>query len=156
MASKLRRKSNKTNPVEASVYSAPQLMRLTGITRRQIRYWATIKLLAPRFRNAKARGSQHASFYAAEDVRKALVILELTRRGLSLVQVRRIEKYLRKKERLSLSESARYLITDGNTAYYAESATRVVDILKHENQMLLVPLWEHMTKLEERFQREVA
>lgn len=84
------------------------------------------------------------------------MIRELTRRGMSLAQVRRIEKYLRRKEGLSLAESAKYLITDGKTAYYAENASRVIDILKHENQMLLIPLWEHMSKLEEKFRREVA
>jgi hypothetical protein len=76
----------------------------------------------------------------------------MTRRGLSLTQVRRVENYLEEK-RIRLNESAKYLVTDGETAYYAESATKVVDILKSENQMLLIPVWEHMTKLRETLKR---
>jgi len=130
-------------------YSTPQLMRMTSMTPRQVRHWAKIGLLVPCFRNTRAKGSQHVSFYSASEVVRALIIRELTQRGLSLTQVRRVEAYL-KGNGIRLNESARYLITDGTTAYYAESATEVVDILKHQNQMLLIPVWDEMTKLKQK------
>ena len=118
------------------------------MTARQVRHWADIGMLVPCFRDSKAKGSQPVSFYSVQDVVRALMIFELTRRGLSLTQVRRIEDFLEKKK-IRLNDSARYLVTDGQTAYYAESATKVVDILKHQNQMILIPVWEHMAKLRE-------
>ena len=133
-------------------YTVPQLRRVTGMSARQVRHWEEIGMLVPCFRDSKARGSQPVSFYSVTDVVRALIIREMTRRGLSLTQVRRVENYLEKK-RIRLNESAKYLVTDGETAYYAESAIKVVDILKSENQMLLIPVWEHMTKLRETLKR---
>ncbi len=141
--------------LKARVYSAPQLMRVTSMTPRQVRHWAEIGLLVPCFRNSRARGSQFVSFYSARDVVRALIIRELTQRGLSLAQVRRVEAYL-EQNGTKLNESARYLITDGTTAYYAKSATGVVDILKYQNQMLLIPVWEEMTKLKQKLQLKKA
>jgi len=137
-------------------YTVPELMRATGMTRRQVRHWAKVKFLRPCLKDTKARGSQHASFYSAESVVRALIICEMTRRGLSLAKVRRVEAYLKRKG-LKLNESAKYLITDGETAYYVESETKVIDLLKHENQMILIPVWEEMAKLRQKLKvRRVA
>ena len=132
--------------VKERVYSVPQLMRITGMTPRQVRHWSKIRLVVPCFRNAKARGSQPVSFYSAKDVVRALIIREMTKRGFSLAQVRSVELYLEQKG-LRFNESAKYLITDGSTAYYAKDAKEVIDILKHQNQMLLIPVWEQMTEV---------
>jgi DNA-binding transcriptional MerR regulator len=147
---------NRSGGLNTRGYTVPELIRVTGMSRRQVRHWAKIKFLRPCLRDTKARGSQHASYYSAESVIRALIICEMTRRGLSLAKVRRVEAYLKRKG-LRLNESAKYLITDGETAYYAESETRVVDILKHENQMILIPVWEKMAKLRQKLKlRKVA
>lgn len=132
--------------VKDSFYTVPQLMSITGMTPRQVRHWSKIRLVVPCFRDTKARGRQPVSRYSAKDVVRALIIREMTKRGFSLTQVRTVEMYLEQKG-VRLNESAKYLITDGTTAYYAKDAKQVIDILKHQNQMLLIPVWEHMTEV---------
>jgi hypothetical protein len=48
---------------------------------------------------------------------------------------------------IRLDESARYLLTDGFSVYYAETDSKVVDILRNNNQMLLIPIHEQVQKL---------
>jgi DNA-binding transcriptional MerR regulator len=133
-------------------YTVPQLRRVTGMSARQVRHWSEIGMLVPCFRNTKAKGSQPVAYYSVSDVVRALIIREMTRRGLSLAQVRRVENFLESRK-LRLTDSAKYLVTDGETAYYAENAGRVVDILKRQNQMLLIPVWEHMVSLRGKLKR---
>jgi hypothetical protein len=85
---------------------------------------------------------------------KALIAYEMTKRGLSLAQVRRVETYLKEEENVTLTEAVNYLITDGNTAYYKKDPTTVIDLLKHQKQMLLVPVWEHILKAKRMLRRE--
>jgi DNA-binding transcriptional MerR regulator len=129
--------------------------RVTGLTRRKILHWTKTRLLSC-FKDMKARGSQTVSYYSVENVMKALIIYEMTKRGLSLAQVRRVETYLRKKEKLTLTESAKYLVTDGKTAFYREKPTQVVDLLKSKNQMLLIPVWEHWLQVRGALRTERA
>jgi DNA-binding transcriptional MerR regulator len=131
------------------VYTVPELITVTGLNRRRIRYWEKIGFLRPSFKDIKARGSKPVSYYSAESIVRALIICEMTHRGLSLKQVRKIEDNLRRKH-LRLAESAKYLVTDGVTAYYAANENKVVDILRHEKQMILIPVWEKMIKMREK------
>jgi DNA-binding transcriptional MerR regulator len=104
-------------------------------------------VLIPCVRNTKARGSQAAMFYSPKQVLRALVILELRKKGLSLAKIKRVESNLRMNWNKQLEDATRFLLTDGKTAFYAETKTRVVDILRHANQMTLVDVWEHRSYL---------
>jgi DNA-binding transcriptional MerR regulator len=149
-------KSKKLNPLNMTLdrtkdlkkrrYSTRELMKITGMTRKRISHAREIGLLMPSWRNTAARGSQTACFYSSQDVVKALIICEMKRRGFTPSQVNEVARNLKDK-RMRLDESAKYLLTDGDTVYYAESATEVVDILKHKNQMLLIPVYEQVEKL---------
>jgi hypothetical protein len=77
------------------------------------------------------------------------MILEMLKRGLSLREIQTVEKNLQE-QGLRLDESAKYLLTNGSTACYASSPTDVVDILKHEKQMLLILMFEPV----QAFQKE--
>jgi DNA-binding transcriptional MerR regulator len=127
-------------------YTVPELRSVTRITPRQVRHWEEIELLMPSWRDSDARGSQPVAYYSARDVVKALMIIEMMQRGLTLKQVREVASNLGKKG-LLMDESVKYLLTDGTSAYYAETPSRVVDILKHNNQMLLIPMHKHVERL---------
>ena len=116
------------------------------MTRKQVEYWAAIGLLTPAMRDSKALGSQCASFYSAEGVIRALVLCDLRRRGFTLRQLRQVASNL-EKQRLSLADSQLYLLSDGYSVYYATNQNKVIDILKHNRQMLLVPVHEQVEKL---------
>jgi DNA-binding transcriptional MerR regulator len=140
---KLYRTLAKSADLKRRRYTVPELRRITGITPRQVRHWEEIGLLIPSWRDSEARGSQPVAYYAARDVIKALIIIEMTERGLSLAKVREVSRNLGKKGIL-LDESSKYLLTDGISVYYAENPSEVVDILKHNDQMLLISLYEHV------------
>lgn len=128
-------------------FTVPELVRLTGASRKQITYWAKIGLLIPTMRNAEALTGQPASFYSTREVIKGLIICELRRVGFSPRQVQQIIRNL-EENNIRLDQTENYLLTDGYSVYYAHSDNEVVDILKHHRQMLLlVPIHEHVARL---------
>lgn len=132
-----------------SLYTAPELMRVTGMTRKQVGYWARIGLVVPAFRNPTAGTGKPAMFYNAAQALKALIVCELRRAGFTLRQVQLVAENL-EEHGLQLDESEAYLLTDGYSVYYALSDDEVVDVLKHRRQMLLlVPIHEQVAKLRE-------
>lgn len=141
-------KSSLRDRLTKRLYTAPELMRLTGMTRKQVAYWAQISLVVPSLRDPDAPPGRPALFYAAADVVKALIVCELRRRGFSPRQVQQVAATLGVSE-IRLDESEAYLLTDGYSVYYAFSDGEVVDVLKHQRQMLLVPIHEQVAKLRE-------
>lgn len=132
-----------------SLYTAPELMRLTGMTRKQVGYWAKIGLVSPALHDPMAGTGKPAHFYTAAQVVKALIVCELRRAGFTLRQVQQVARNL-EQHGLRLDGSEAYLLTDGYSVYYALSDDEVVDVLKHRRQMLLlVPIHEHVAKLRE-------
>ena len=130
-----------------NLYTAPELMRLTGMTRKQVTYWARIGLLKPKLRDSKARPGQPGLFYSTVEIIKALIICDLRRAGFTPRQVQQVARNL-EKQGIRLDESQAYILTDGYSVYYASSDNEVVDLLKHHRQMLLlVPLREQLERL---------
>lgn len=131
------------------LYSIPELMRLTGMSRKQVGYWAKIDLIQPTIRIPNAGTGRPASFFSAVSVIKALIVCELRRDGLSLRQIQKVASNLQQ-QGIELHESEAYLLTDGYSVYYAFSEREVVDIHKNHHQMLLlVPIHEQVAKLQE-------
>lgn len=129
------------------LYTVPELLSLTGMTRKQASYWAQINILSPRMRTPTARKGSPSSFYAAEAVVKAMIICDLKRAGFSLRQIQQVIRNL-EEHGITLDTSENYLLTDGYSIYFASSDNEVVDILKHHRQMLLlVPVHEQIEKL---------
>ena len=143
------RKSNDV-PCSAALsrrlYTVSELILIAAVTRRQAAYWTQRGLLVPTLRDPKAAGSQPASFYSASEVVKASIISDLLNRGISLQQVQRLALYLRR-HGIQLDEAEDYLITDGSTVIFAKNGAEAIDILKHQGQMMLVLIHEHVGKL---------
>lgn len=139
----------KWQELKKRLYTIPEVVRLTGMTRRQITYWSQIGLIVPKFREPTAGGGQPSSFYTLNEVITALVVCDLRRAGFSLRQVQQIGKNL-KEHGIQLQDSEFYLLTDGYSVYYADNNQEIVDILKHRRQrLLLVPIHEQIAKLKE-------
>lgn len=124
-------------------------MRLTGMTRKQVTYWAQIGLVCPVVRNSSPTGSRPSLHYRGGEVVKALVVCALRRAGLTPRQVQQVGRNL-EEHGIELDETEEYLLTDGYSVYYAFSSEQVVDIFKHHGQMLLlVSLHEQIAKLQD-------
>jgi len=143
----IRRSIPSKQSTEKRLYTVSEVMKLTGLSRKQVEYWAAIGLLLPTLRDASAMGSQPASFYSMEAVVKALIMCDLRRRGFTPRQVQQVAGNL-EAQGVRLGDPDMYLLTDGYSVYYANSNNEVTDILKHHRQMLLlVPLREQVEKL---------
>ena len=127
-------------------YTIPELTKLTGLTRRQLDYWASQRLITPSLSNSSVRGGKPASFYSASEALKILIFSDVKRRGFSLVQIRQLQRNFLSNG-VRLSEVGTYLVTDGVTILYAKSDTEVIDILKNNRQMLLVPIQDQIARL---------
>lgn len=143
----IRRSMPSKQSIGKRLYTVPEVMQLTGLSRKQVEYWATIGLLIPTLRDASALGSQPASFYSMEAVVKALIMCDLRSRGFTPRQVQQVAGNL-EAQGVRLDDPDMYLLTDGYSVYYANSNNEVTDILKHHRQMLLlVPIREQVEKL---------
>lgn len=116
-------------------FTSAQVVRLTGITPRQLQWWDERGIVVPR-REGRRR------LYSADDITEIAVICALRRKGFPLQRVRRIMKFLQKELGRRLSEavsngSEYHLLTDGKRVYLENSQREVVDILKNSRQPLL-------------------
>jgi DNA-binding transcriptional MerR regulator len=113
-------------------FTTQDVIRLTGITARQLQWWDERGLVVP------ARDG-HRRVYSFEDLTEIAVICELRRKGFSLQRMRKVVRFLQKEfsKRLAetVSSSSNYhLLTDGRTLYLETSPQQMVDILKNSRQ----------------------
>jgi DNA-binding transcriptional MerR regulator len=116
-------------------FTSAQVVRLTGITPRQLQWWDERGIVVPR-REGRRR------LYTADDITEIAVICALRRKGFPLQRVRRIMKFLQKELGRRLAEavsngSEYHLLTDGKRVYLENSQREVIDVLKNSRQPLL-------------------
>src|SRR5246500_5947814 len=109
-------------------FSTQDVIRLTGITARQLQWWDERGIVVP------ARQG-HRRVYSFEDLTEVAVICELRRKGFSLQRMRKVVRFLQKEFSKRLAEtvsgsSSYHLLTDGRTLYLETSPQQIVDILK--------------------------
>jgi DNA-binding transcriptional MerR regulator len=113
-------------------FSTQDVIRLTGISARQLQWWDERGIVVP------ARQG-HRRTYSFEDLTEVAVICELRRKGFSLQRMRKVVRFLKKEFGRRLAEtvsgSSRYhLLTDGRSLYLETSPQQIVDILKNSRQ----------------------
>jgi DNA-binding transcriptional MerR regulator len=113
-------------------FTSRDIVRLTGITARQLQWWDERGLVVP------ARDG-HRRVYSFEDLTEVAVICELRRKGFSLQRMRKVVRFLQKEFSKRLAEtvsgsSTYHLLTDGKTLYLETSPQQIVDILKNSRQ----------------------
>src|SRR3954463_7625245 len=116
-------------------FTSHDVIRLTGITARQLQWWDERRLVVP------ARQG-HRRVYSFEDLTEVAVICELRRKGFSLQRVRKVVRFLQKEfsKRLAQTVSGTsdyHLLSDGKSLYLETSPQQIVDILKNSRQPML-------------------
>jgi DNA-binding transcriptional MerR regulator len=113
-------------------FTSHDVIRLTGITARQLQWWDERGIVVP------ARQG-HKRVYSFEDLTELAVICELRRKGFSLQRMRKVVRFLQKEFSKRLAEtvseaSSYHLLTDGRSLYLETSPQQIVDILKNSRQ----------------------
>lgn len=114
------------------LFTSRDIVRLTGISARQLQWWDERGLVVP------AREG-HRRVYTFEDLTEVAVICELRRKGFSLQRMRQVVRFLQKEFSKRLAEtvgatSNYHLLTDGRALYLETSPQQIVDILKNSRQ----------------------
>src|SRR4051812_19086518 len=113
-------------PDELVGYRGPAACQITGITYRQLDYWARTGLVAPSIRSAQGSGSQR--LYSFKDVLVLKVVKRLLDAGVSLQNIRVAVQHLRRRGVKDLANIT--LFSDGTTVYECTSPEEVVDLLQ--------------------------
>ena len=107
-------------------FSGPMVCRLTGVTYRQLDYWARTELVTPSITPASGSGSKRA--YSYGDVLEVKVIKSLLSSGLSLARARQAVECLRRSLGADLASSSLVLSDSGSVL--ARSDDDLVDLLR--------------------------
>ena len=107
-------------------FSGPQVCRLTGVTYRQLDYWARTGLVTPSITPAMGSGSKRK--YAYLDVLEVKVIKSLLTSGVSLARARQAVECLRNSLGADLASSS--LVMSDSGSVLAHSDGDLVDLLR--------------------------
>jgi DNA-binding transcriptional MerR regulator len=127
-------------------FTTRDVLHLTGVSARQLQWWDEQGVVVPK-REGRKR------IYSAEDLIDILVIEELRRRQISLQQVRRVLRFLRKELRLRLADLAQgkrehHLLLSGRHIYLESDSHQIIDLMRNTSQpMLLICLTDAVKHL---------
>jgi DNA-binding transcriptional MerR regulator len=116
-------------------FTSQEVIRLTGITPRQLQWWDERGVVRP-------EREGHRRLYSLNQLTEMAVICELRRKGFSLQAVRKVMRFLDREFRKGLAEimshdSDLHLLSDGKHLYLETDAHQIVDILKNSAQPIL-------------------
>ena len=133
-------------PMLAERFSTSDVLQLTGVSARQLQWWDERRVVVPE-REGRNR------IYSVADLVEILVIEELRRRHISLQQVRRVLRFLRKEVHVRLSDIVQgsrehHLLLDGKHVYLESDSRQIVDLMRNTDQpMLLICLTDTVSRL---------
>ena len=116
-------------------FTSQEVIRLTGITPRQLQWWDERGVVCP-------DREGHRRLYSLNQLTEMAVICELRRKGFSLQGVRKVMRFLDREFGKGLAEimshdSELHLLSDGKRLYLETDAHQIVDILKNSAQPIL-------------------
>jgi DNA-binding transcriptional MerR regulator len=129
-------------------FRAPEAVRITGVTYRQLDYWTRTDLVTPSINDAHGSGTQR--LYSFQDLATLRVIKRLLDTGLSLQRIRRAVAHLRAMEERPHGVT---LMSDGEGIYEAHSPEAVVDLLKGGQGVFAISLDAVWSDLESEVQK---
>jgi DNA-binding transcriptional MerR regulator len=130
----------------ADRFTTRDVLELTGVTARQLQWWDEKRVVVPE-REGRNR------IYSASDLVEILVIEKLRSRHISLQQVRRVLRFLRKEVHSRLADIVQgrkehHLLLDGKHVYLESDSRQIVDLMRNTNQpMLLICLTDTVSRL---------
>jgi len=124
-------------------YRVPDVVRIVGISYRQLDYWARTGLVRPSVRDAQGSGSQR--LYSFQDLALLKLIKRMLDSGVGLQQIRKAWGTLRELKEPPLGST---LVSDGSRIYAVDSPGAVVDLLAKGQGVFAIALDKVWTDLE--------
>ena len=124
-------------------FRVPDVVRIVGISYRQLDYWARTGLVRPSVKDAQGSGTQR--LYSFQDLATLKLIKRMLDSGVSLQQVRRAMGTLKELKEPALGTT---LVSDGNRIYQVESPEAVVDLLASGQGVFAIAVDKVWTDLE--------
>lgn len=127
-------------------FSTREVLELTGVTARQLQWWDERQIVAP-VRQGRNR------VYSAEDLTDILIIEQLRQRSVSLTQVRRVLRLLRREFHLRLADLVSgdceyHLLLAGRRIFIETDSKQIIELLRNTMQpMLLISLTDTVKPL---------
>jgi DNA-binding transcriptional MerR regulator len=124
-------------------YRVPDVVRIVGISYRQLDYWARTGLVRPSIRDAQGSGTQR--LYSFQDLALLKLIKRMLDSGVSLQQIRKAWGTLSELKEPPLGTT---LISDGTRIYAVDSPDAVVDLLAQGQGVFAIAVDKVWTDLE--------
>ena len=132
-------------------FSGPTVCRLTGVTYRQLDYWARTDLVTPSITPASGSGSKRT--YSYRDVLEVKVIKSLLNSGVSLARARQAVECLRNALGADLAASSLVLSDSGSVLAHDDGD--LVDLLRGGQGVFnIVPLASVVAELTSTLSKE--
>jgi DNA-binding transcriptional MerR regulator len=116
-------------------FSTGDAVRITGVSFRNIDYWARTKFIVPSIADARGTGTERK--YSFSDLLALRVARELREAGVSTQSLRRIVDFLRTRKGLTQPLSECRLIVTGSDVQVATSREKVMSALMKPGQTSL-------------------
>jgi DNA-binding transcriptional MerR regulator len=113
-------------------FSTGEAVRVTGVSFRNIDYWARSNFIVPSI--AEARGTGTERRYSFSDLLALRVARELREAGVSTQSLRRVVDFLRKRKGLANPLAECRLIVTGSDVQVANSPDRIMSALRAPGQ----------------------
>jgi DNA-binding transcriptional MerR regulator len=126
-------------------FRVPEVIKLVGVTYRQLDYWTRTNLIQASIREAGGSGTQR--LYSFTDVLELKAIKKMEDMGLSLQKIRKAVKSL--EDILAKRPHSTSLASDGTTMYAVEDDGQLVDLARKGQLAFFIPIGELRTELEQ-------
>jgi len=124
-------------------FRVPDVVRIVGISYRQLDYWARTGLVRPSVQDAHGSGTQR--LYSFQDLAQLKLIKKMLDSGVGLQQIRKAWGTLRELREPPLGTT---LISDGSRIYAVDSPGVVVDLLKQGQGVFAIAVDKVWTDLQ--------
>lgn len=116
-------------------FRTSEVMKLTGVTKRQLDYWNRTGFLKPSLASGEGRG--RARFYSYRDVVRLKVAKELRDSGVPLQVLRKVVKCLRGVEGLENPLAEAHIVVGGSDVLLVHGREELVSVLRAPGQGVL-------------------
>jgi len=113
-------------------FSTGDAVRITGVSFRNIDYWARTKFIVPSIAEAQGTGTERR--YSFTDLLALRVARELREAGVSTQSLRRVVEFLRTKKGLTQPLAECRMIVTGTDVQVATSPEKIMSVLRTPDQ----------------------